>query len=416
LWNLIDLLYDVSYFIFKSADSLKWDALLIYIVYAFGKRSGMKMFRKFMADHFPTFADESEDWRKWATKQIESLGGAKWQPTKLYGRTKRSRKPGAKNSNTSLTLLQPDTHPDAQRSEPNMITVICDAGHGGKPNKQKIKYDVGAVSCTGKYEKDFNLSVALKVAELFKAIPDVKLVLTRNNDEFVELNDRAMIANAVKADLFISIHANSSKFKSSNGTETFYTNDFSKKFADAMHPFILAVTGFKDRKVQKKSLAVTRKTEMPAILLEPGFLSNPEEEAVLMSEDFQNRFAEAIVKGACAFLVVPYGVSTQQPIVNTGMIAISAVIDGQPPFTAYMKDGVSWIPARDILPLITQYWTFKDKRILLNGNPVDTMLIDGRAYIKSRDLMTIGAGVFYEPNFENAKAVLIYPPKQEGAI
>jgi hypothetical protein len=177
-----------------------------------------------------------------------------------------------------------------------------------------------------------------------------------------------------------------------------------------------AATGFKGGKVKKKNLAVTRKTEMPAILLEPGFLSNPEEEAVLMSEDFQNRFAEVIVKGACAFLGVPYGVSTAQPVVNTGLTAIAVVVGAKEPMTGYLKDSISWIPARAVLDHVTPYWEYKDKRVLLKGNPVDTLLIDGSAYIKARDLLAINAGVFYEPNYENAKTVFIYPPKQEGAI
>lgn len=288
-----------------------------------------------------------------------------------------------------------------------MKTLICDAGHGGK--------DPGAISITKKNEKDFNLSVSLKVEQLFKSIPDVNVILTRTTDEFIELNDRSALANAVKADAFISIHANSF-LKSSKGTETYYTNPGSKAFADIFHPYMVAATGFRDNKVKKKSLSVTRKTEMPAILLEPGFLSNPEEEAVLMSESFQNRFAEAIAKGACAFLGVPYSVSTTQPIVKDGLTPISVVIGSQEPITGYIKDGVSWIPARASLTHITQYWAFQNKQIVLKGNPVDTMLIDNSAYIKARDLLSIGAGVFYEPNFENAKAVLIYLPKQEGAI
>ncbi|WP_185702931.1 N-acetylmuramoyl-L-alanine amidase family protein [Paenibacillus rhizophilus] len=406
LWNLLDLLYDVSYFIYKSADTLKWDALLIYIVYAVGKRSGMKMFRKFLADHFPYLADENEDWRKWATKQIELLGGAKWQPTRLYGRTKRSRKRAAKNSTTSSTLSQPVTARGSQQRRKTMdeLTVVIDAGHGGK--------DTGAISCTKKLEKDFNLSVALKVAERFKSIPEVKVILTRSTDVFIKLTDRSKIANEAKADAFISIHANSF-FKSSQGTQTYYTNVISKDFATMFHPYVLKATCFKDGKVNKKSLSVTRKTKMPAILLEPGFLSNPKEEAVLMTEEFQDTFAEAIVQGSCAFFGVTYNVSTANP----GLTPITTVIGTEKlPDPGYIKEGISWVPARSVLTILGALWTFQDKQVVLSGTPLDTLLIDNTAYIKARDLVPAGVGVFYEPSLENAKAVLLYPPKQEGAI
>ncbi|WP_334071505.1 MULTISPECIES: N-acetylmuramoyl-L-alanine amidase family protein [Paenibacillus] len=166
--------------------------------------------------------------------------------------------------------------------------VVIDAGHGGK--------DPGAIGVTKKKEKDFNLAVALKVEELLKQETEIDFVLTRSSDTYPTLQDRVKIANDLNADLFISIHANSGSAKAS-GVETYYTRSESLALANVMHKYLVESSGLSDRGVRAKSLHVTRETKMPAVLLECGYLSNNNDNAVLFTEEFQDRVAAGIVDG-----------------------------------------------------------------------------------------------------------------------
>ncbi|MCE5169476.1 N-acetylmuramoyl-L-alanine amidase family protein [Paenibacillus profundus] len=173
--------------------------------------------------------------------------------------------------------------------------VVIDAGHGD--------HDSGAVSIKKRYEKDFNLALSLKVSELLRQDDRFHVVLSREDDTFVELSDRAKIANDLAADLFVSIHANSIKDKPSvTGTETYYWRSASKAFADTMHEHLVEGTQLKDRGVRKADHHVTRETKMPAILLEVGYLTNAYDESQLFDEQFQARVAENIVKGIQDYL------------------------------------------------------------------------------------------------------------------
>jgi N-acetylmuramoyl-L-alanine amidase len=172
-------------------------------------------------------------------------------------------------------------------------TVVIDAGHGGK--------DTGAISVNKRLEKDFNLAMVLKIQQLLSKEPLIKVVLTRDDDTFVELDDRAAIANNLEASLFVSIHGNSYA-KTSKGTETYYYREASLAFAQTMHPHVVEATGFADKKVKKDDFRVINKTKMPAILLEIGYLSNPIEDTEMYKEDFQNRVAASIVAGIKEYL------------------------------------------------------------------------------------------------------------------
>ncbi|MDQ0192926.1 N-acetylmuramoyl-L-alanine amidase family protein [Paenibacillus wynnii] len=172
--------------------------------------------------------------------------------------------------------------------------VVLDAGHGAK--------DSGAVGVTGKYEKAFNLAIVLKAAELLKKENNIDVVLTRSNDTFLELKERAAIANNLNADLFISVHANSSASTSATGTETYYQRQASKAFANVMHKYLVPATGLSDRGVRYGNFHVIRETKMPAVLLEVGYLSNKGDEALLFTEALQNRVAAAMVSAIKEYL------------------------------------------------------------------------------------------------------------------
>lgn len=176
--------------------------------------------------------------------------------------------------------------------------VVLDAGHGDG--------DPGASSkITGRLEKDFNLSMVLKIAKKLEGIPNLQVKLTRHDDTFMELNDRADFANQLNADIFVSVHANSFTKETVRGTETYYSRDESKALADVLHGRILQATGFIDRNVRKNDLRVTKRTVMPAVLCEIGYLSSPEEEAALFTETLQLQTAEAIAAGIREYLQIP---------------------------------------------------------------------------------------------------------------
>jgi len=164
-------------------------------------------------------------------------------------------------------------------------TVVLDAGHGGS--------DPGARSITGKWEKEFTLSVVKKVQEILSNSAKINLVLTREGDTYPTLDDRVNLANDLQADLFLSVHGNSFT-AATNGTETYYTRADSLEFAKLLHKNAVAATGFKDNGVRTANYKVTRATTMPAVLLEVGYLTNASNEKQMYDDGFQYRVAQAI--------------------------------------------------------------------------------------------------------------------------
>lgn len=334
-------------------------------------------------------------------KQIVKLGGEPYVPVREYGRSMSSEKSAARNLTTSSTLSQEGIDPERRYQMTEVIyDVVGDPGHGG--------HDTGAISVTGVKEKDINLAVGLKVKELLKDNQRIRFTLTRETDIFVELSDRAKIANKLKAAAFISIHMNSFK-PVSFGTETEYTRTGeSEKLAAILQKYLVQATGFKDRGINKLNLAVTRETSMPAALAEPGFLSNPAEELILVSPDFIPKYAEAVARAACEYLGVPYEIT---PAIPTGMILVNIVI-GDNTFNVLVIEGRSWVPAKQVLTALgVKTWMFEKKSIVINGTAVETKIIDKTSYIKSVDLQPLGLvkSVFFDPDPVNTKRVLIYP-------
>lgn len=195
-------------------------------------------------------------------------------------------------SSVYVVDLKPNATPTPPPVNPNngKKIIVIDPGHGDG--------DPGGIGATKKQEKSFNLSLAIKVEKLLKKESAFQVVLTRHDDTFIPLSDRATIANKAGADAFVSIHANIAPGKPTvRGTETYYYTGNGKTLANVMHKHLVQATGFTDRKVKYASYKVLRETAMPATLLEVGFLSNAAEESILFSDSFQNRVAQAIVDG-----------------------------------------------------------------------------------------------------------------------
>lgn len=285
-----------------------------------------------------------------------------------------------------------------------MKKLIINAGHGGS--------DSGAVGVSGRYEKDFNLTVALKVESLLKNNPNVTVILSRTTDVFLSLKQIITHANNAKADAFISIHANSFAV-TSTGTETFYTRSDNKGLADIMHKYTLGATGLKDRGVKTDDLYVTKHTTMPACLLEPAFISNPAEDKLIFDPAFQDRFAEAIARGACEYFGVSYEVApvVVPVIAPSGTYPVSIVL-GENQYNGLIIDNKSWLPAKETFAALNfTNWTFKSKSIFVNGIQLETKILSNTSFIKATDLKVTGLlkNVFLDPDAVNTKRVLLIP-------
>lgn len=119
--------------------------------------------------------------------------------------------------------------------------------------------------------------------------------MTREEDVFIstETRERPNFANDLSADLYVSIHANTFDNPSVSGTETYYYHDDAEVLANTIHKHLLSATGYTDRGVRKENYFVLTDTTMPAVLLEVGYLTNPEQEREMISEEFQQTAAEA---------------------------------------------------------------------------------------------------------------------------
>lgn len=265
---------------------------------------------------------------------------------------------------TSL-LLAFSLFPQMHAAE-NRFTVVIDAGHGG--------HDPGAIGKRGK-EKNINLSVALKLGKLIKQnCPDTRVVYTREKDVFIPLHRRAEIANDAKANLFISIHTNSVASRNSrvSGTETYtlglhrtqenlevakkenavilIEDDYKQRYAgfnpNSSESYIIFEflqdknmaqsvnfatkvqrcfrnANRTDKGVHQAGFLVLRATSMPSVLIELGYITNPTEEAYLMSDRGSSTLAKSIYQ---AFLNYKKGrkVSTAQLADETDTVSTPA--------------------------------------------------------------------------------------------
>jgi len=171
-------------------------------------------------------------------------------------------------------------------------TIILDPGHGGD--------DPGAFAANGTPEKILTLKTAQATAALFRAA-GATVYLTRDEDRRSNLKEVVEFANKTGADIFISIHYNSTYNSGISGTETYYFNPISKKFAGRMHEAIVRSINRKDRGLHRVRFYTVKNTTMPSVLLEPLYLSNPDEERSARSSGYQAELAEDIVRGVKSY-------------------------------------------------------------------------------------------------------------------
>lgn len=183
--------------------------------------------------------------------------------------------------------------PVAGLTPPPGSVLVLDAGHGGT--------DAGAQRGFVK-EKDLTLAIAQKTrAKLVES--GVKVIMTRSDDTFIPLPDRVSITNTTKPDLFLSVHINAlESTKDIYGIETYYQTDMSKALAQNIHEALVTELKAPDRAIRKAKFYVVNRAEVPAVLAEVGFISNKAERDKLVSEDYQEKIAGALAKGAILYL------------------------------------------------------------------------------------------------------------------
>ncbi|WP_375510968.1 N-acetylmuramoyl-L-alanine amidase [uncultured Nostoc sp.] len=188
-------------------------------------------------------------------------------------------------------ISQPQPRPSVPRGK---LLVVIDPGHGGK--------DSGAPGLGGLLEKDVILPIGKRVAAILEQ-NGVQAVLTRDADFFVELQGRVEIAERVNATAFVSIHANSVDNRPDvNGLEVYYY-DSGYALAEVVRNTILQNIGtIKNRGTRKARFYVLRKSSMPSILVETGYMTGREDNPRLGTPEYQNQMAEAIARGILKYL------------------------------------------------------------------------------------------------------------------
>src|SRR6266478_3033031 len=176
----------------------------------------------------------------------------------------------------------------ASKDSGSPTTVVIDAGHGG--------YDRGGIPGQSVSEKEMTLDVAQRLKKALTA-NGYRVVMTRDSDVFVPLGTRVAIANSYSNAIFVSIHFNSAKRSGAGGIETYFFNRESLPLASAIHYFVAGGAPSSNRNVRRRGYYVLRKTSIPAVLVECGFLTNPTEAAYAQTASYRQKLAEEIAAG-----------------------------------------------------------------------------------------------------------------------
>lgn len=181
---------------------------------------------------------------------------------------------------------------------PAKLVIVVDAGHGGT--------DPGTMSANGIYEKDINLAIAKKIAaSLSKA--HYKVIMVRQDDSTISLEQRYALANSQQADLFISVHANAIENNADvSGMQVLYypdTTQHNAELAQQMLTSLLQATSASDKgAIARPDLAVLRGTTMKSLLIETGFMTNEQEAEKLLQTTYQQKIATAVTKAVDGYV------------------------------------------------------------------------------------------------------------------
>ncbi len=172
------------------------------------------------------------------------------------------------------------------------VKIVIDAGHGGK--------ELGAVGCCRNYEKDFNLSISKYLEENLKKM-GATVYMTRKSDKFVSLNDRVKFTNDKDAQIFVSIHANSlpdsQNPQKHSGSSAYYYYDEARPLTEAILNAVSKSVNINIEGIRQASFAVVRNTSAVSVLIETAYVINPDDNYLLMTDDFRQKYAKAVAQG-----------------------------------------------------------------------------------------------------------------------
>jgi N-acetylmuramoyl-L-alanine amidase len=239
-------------------------------------------------------------------------------------------------------VVPPPSREDLQwRAKVAKLRIVVDAGHGG--------WDLGTVGRRGLLEKDLVLEISQRLGKLLESRLGAEVVYTRRDDNYIPLDQRAILANTSQADLFVSVHANYSDLPSARGVETYYTNLFSapgtqdlsnpagpkeaamrsaapknlpivtltsaelrdrieqsRRLAQSVQRSLYGTlstqnSGLRDRGIKEAGFVVLTESAMPGILAEVSFVSSPTDEQKLRSDGYREQIAEALYRGIARY-------------------------------------------------------------------------------------------------------------------
>ncbi len=174
------------------------------------------------------------------------------------------------------------------QSGSSATAVVIDAGHGG--------FDRGGIPGQRIPEKEMTLDVAQRLKALLAA-SGYRVIMTRDSDVFVPLPTRVSIANSYQNAIFVCIHFNSAKRMGASGIETYFYSHESLPLASAVHYYVAGGAPTSNRGVRRRGFYVLRKTKIPAVLVECGFLTNPSEGDYAQTTSYRQKLAEEIAAG-----------------------------------------------------------------------------------------------------------------------
>jgi len=275
--------------------------------------------------------------------QVNKVGGTQKAAANLFPNAR-----GVEKANRAI-VVPPPTKQDLQlRAKLPKMRIVVDAGHGG--------WDLGTVGRRGLLEKDLVLEISERLGKLLESRLGAEVIYTRQDDDYIALDQRAIMANTAQADLLISVHANYSDTPKARGIETYYTSLFSApgtqdlsnpagpkessmRSAAAKNLPNLTLTpaelrdrteqsrrlalsvqrslyealsihnpGLRDRGIKEAEFVVLTESAMPGILAEVSFVSSPTDERKLRSDGYREQIAEAVYKGIARYASSSKGV------------------------------------------------------------------------------------------------------------
>jgi N-acetylmuramoyl-L-alanine amidase len=234
-------------------------------------------------------------------------------PSSLSAREKHAVAPRA----TPAPAAQQRTVTVSEANHPS-TTVVIDAGHGG--------FDRGGIRRQLVQEKTMNLDVAQRLKAVLVAY-GYRVVMTRDSDVFVPLGTRVAIANSYRDAIFVCIHFNAAPRRSASGIETYFYSSQSLPLASAIHYYVAGGAPTANRGVRRRGFYVLRRTTIPAVLVECGFLTNTTEANYAQSASYRQKLAEEIGRGVRERSLVARTSAENRLAVNDTTVPLQPFID-----------------------------------------------------------------------------------------